>query len=70
MRFCLVSQILKWVNIILTAYWKNKCMDRKEERMRRRLYRCKLNKLEKRFNEYLVFKKNEARKELEKTIEN
>ena len=45
-------------------------MDRKEERMRRRLYRCKQNKLEKRFNEYLVFKKNEARKELEKTIEN
>lgn len=45
-------------------------MDRKEERMRRRLYRCKLNNLEKRFNEYLVFKKNEACKELEKTIEN
>ncbi len=57
-------------NIILTAYWKNKSMDKKEERMRRRLYRCKLKNLEKRFNEYLVFKKNEARKELEKTIEN
>ena len=43
-------------------------MNRKEEKMQRRMYRCRLKNLEKRFNEYLVFKKNEARKDLESDI--